>query len=164
MNVKQLLHCVDNLSNTYHQGHNCETHSWDEYPHPKKRDITWSTVFFLQPILILHFFSQRLQDVASLEVIHRWPYTVCCVNCELFGAVKISPQPDRLSHCKLHLISKHLADLWANKARQKKKEMSYEKGNVTAILSFKQTSIMSSTKCCITKNKVFIMEVYSTHQ
>lgn len=69
MDVKQHLHCVANLGHTYHQGHNCESHSWNENPHPKKRNITWLTASFLQPLLIVHLFSLRLQHV---ELIKKW--------------------------------------------------------------------------------------------
>ena len=96
--VKQNLHWVANLGYTYHQGHNCESHSWDENPHPKKRNITWLTASFLQPLLIVHLSSLRLQHV---ELTKKWDTDdlkesdVWTVSCSEWWKSYLSPTGSR---------------------------------------------------------------------
>lgn len=121
MNGKQLLHCVDHLSNTYHQGHNCEPHCWDEYPHPKKREIAWNTVSLLQPILIVNLFCQSLHRVELYWKCYTDYITQCAVltvSCSEQLISHLSPMGSRTANFN------SFPSIWlicVNKTRQKKK-------------------------------------------
>lgn len=145
------------MCNTYHHGHNCETHCRDEYPHPKKRDIAWQTVSFLQQILIVHMFSQSLQAV---EMTQMTLHSLLTVSWSEQLKSHLSPIGSRTAN----FISFPSIWLICEQTRQDTKKrkwvMRREIQKQSCHLHRYHILWQPSTKSHITKNKVLSVQVY----